>query len=187
MKRIFTAIDISEEARRRVSDYVENLRGEFPKPRVGWEQAEKLHLTLKFLGDANDEQIEKLTVSIEKIAAEISSFALRVSGVGIFPSARNARILWLGLIDESKSLLKLNELLESECERIGFPREKRSFKPHLTVARLREPAKSVELVKTHLQSDFPRVGFGVEEIIIYQSRLLPRGSLYTPLVKKKLR
>lgn len=178
MKRIFTAIDLSEDARGKVSAYTETLRGEFPGARVGWERAEKLHLTLKFLGDAGDEQIEELTKSVEEIAAEISGFDLRISGTGAFPSARNARILWLGLIDESGSLSRLNERLETACEQIGFAREKRRFKPHLTIARLREPQKSDELVKTHLQNDFPPVNFVVGELVVYQSQLLPRGSIY---------
>jgi len=185
-KRIFIAVDISSEARRRVSDYIETLRKEFSNLRVGWEKAEKLHLTMKFLGDTSDERLEKLSEAVANTAREISNFKLRISETGVFPSPRNARILWLGLQDEKQSLQKLNEILESECEAVGFAREKRSFKAHLTIARLREPHKSKELAQKHLQNVFEEIEYSVTEIVIYESKLLPQGSVYSVILKQNL-
>src|SRR5215212_7221627 len=99
MKRIFVAIDISEEARRKASEYIESLRRSFPGLRVGWDKYEKLHLTLKFLGETSDEQLAKLTKAVEKAARETSSFKLRIADTGVFPSQRKARILRLGVED----------------------------------------------------------------------------------------
>ncbi|HEX9960491.1 MAG TPA: 2'-5' RNA ligase family protein, partial [Pyrinomonadaceae bacterium] len=73
--------------------------------------------------------------------------------------------------------------LESECERHGFAPETRDFKAHLTIARLREPEKSANLVETHLQEKFEAVEFEVSEIVIYQSELSPQGSRYTVVSK----
>jgi 2'-5' RNA ligase len=183
MKRIFVAIDISEEARRKASRYIESLRRRFPALRVGWDKPEKLHLTLKFLGDTGDEQLLKLTKAIEKAARQISNFKLRIAGTGVFPNRRKARVLWLGVTDESESLTKLSKILESEVEREGFARETRDFKAHLTLARLREPEKSGNLVETHLQEKFEAVEFEVSEIVIYQSELSPQGSRYAVVSK----
>jgi 2'-5' RNA ligase len=182
-QRIFTAIDISREARDRIVKYTENLRGNFSGVRVGWEKPEKLHLTLKFLGEASGEQIEKLKIALGKISENFSNFELQISETGVFPSPRNARILWLGLKDETGNLLKLNEMLESECERIGFARETRSFKPHLTIGRIREPQKSRELTEKHLGSKFEPVAFTASEIVVYESTLLPTGSIYSIVSK----
>lgn len=179
MKRIFVAVDISEEARREISEYIENLRRQFPAPRVGWDKPEKLHLTLKFLGDTDDEQLAKLSQAVEETARQISNFKLRIAGTGAFPNRRKARVLWLGVEDEKGSLRKLNEILESECERSSFSRETRDFKAHLTIARLREPEKSKNLVAAHLQGKFEAPEFEVSEIVIYQSELSPQGSRYT--------
>lgn len=187
MKRIFVAIDISDEAKQKVSPYVETLRAEFPRLRVGWEKPEKLHLTLKFLGDIDDEKLKKLIVAVEKTTGQLSVFKLQIKETGVFPSPRNARILWLGLHDENKSLQKLNEILESECEKIGFAREKRNFKAHLTIARLREPRNSNELAQKHLQNEFEAVEFEASEIVIYDSKLLPQGSIYSVVSKHELR
>ena len=183
MKRIFVAIDISEEARRKVSNYIETLRDEFSNVRVGWEKAEKLHLTLKFLGDINDKQLKILTEAIEKTARQIFIFKLQIKETGVFPSPRKARILWLGLKDEHGNLQNLNEILESECEKFGFEKEKRNFKAHLTIARLREPQKSKELAQKHLQNEFAPIEFDVSEIVIYESKLQPQGSIYSIVSK----
>jgi 2'-5' RNA ligase len=183
MKRIFTAIDISDEARRKVSAYVETLCGEFSNLRVGWEKAEKLHLTLKFLGDIDDRHLKNLIEAVEKTARQIKSFKLEIAETGVFPSPRNARILWLGLKNEQGSLQKLNEILEIECEKIGFEKEKRNFKAHLTIARLREPQKSKELAQRHLRNEFEAVEFDVSEIVIYESKLLPQGSVYSVVAR----
>jgi len=178
-KRIFVAIDISEEARRKVADYIENLRGEFSNLRVGWEKSEKLHLTVKFLGDIDSNELQNLTEAVEKTARQFSNFNLQISRTGVFPSKRNARILWLGVDDEHENLQKINDILETECEQKGFVNEKRKFKAHLTIGRLREPNKSKELIDRHLNKTFAAVKFEVSEIVIYESRLQKSGSIYT--------
>ena len=183
MKRIFVAIDISGEARRKASEYIESLRRQFPKLRVGWDKYEKLHLTLKFLGETSDKQLAELTQAVAKAARETSNFKLRIADTGVFPSRRKARVLWLGVKDEKGSLRKLNEVLENEGEPHGLTREKRDFKAHLTIARLREPEKSRSLIEAHLQENFAAIEFEVSEIVIYQSELSPQGSRYTVVSK----
>lgn len=185
-RRIFTAVDISEEARGKVSAYIENLRNEFPKIRVGWEKPEKLHLTLKFLGDTGEEQLRKLKEAVEKTAKIISNsrfqksdFKIHIEGTGVFPSPKKVRILWLGLIDKEGILSKINENLETEGEQLGFEKENRKFKPHLTIGRLREPQVSGDLAEKHLRNKFEPVEFEVSEIVVYESKLHPHGSIYS--------
>jgi len=187
MKRIFAAVDISEQARLRVSEYSAALRREFPDLRVGWEKAEKLHLTLKFLGETNETQLNDLIEIVKKIAEQISTFRLQIAATGVFPSPRKPRILWLGVNDKTESLLKISGLLETECEKIGFPKENRNFKAHLTIGRLREPHKSTEIARKHLQNEFEPVEFKVSEIAIYESKLQSTGSIYLVISKQKLK
>jgi 2'-5' RNA ligase len=186
MKRIFTAIDISEEAREKVFNYTERLRGEFPNLRVGWERAEKLHLTLKFLGDTAERELRDLVEAVEKTAQQISKFKLQIVRTGAFPSAKRARVLWLGVRDEPENLQKLNEILETECAAKNFAKETRSFKPHLTIARLREPQNSKALIEKHLENEFEAAEFEVSEITIYESVLQKSGSIYSVVSKSEL-
>jgi 2'-5' RNA ligase len=187
MKRIFTAIDISDEARAKCTNYVENLRSIFPHLRVGWEKPEKLHFTMKFLGDIDEAQLRNLTESVAASAEKSSNFKLRIANTGAFPSKRNARILWLGVNDEHAKMPKLKEVLEGECFERGLTRENRDFKAHLTIARLREPHKSAELVEKHLSEYFVSDEFTVSAVTIYESRLQKSGSIYSIVSKHEFK
>ncbi len=186
-KRIFVAVDISEDARRQTSCYIESLRGEFENLRVGWEKPEKLHLTLKFLGDADERQLKELQKIVENIAARISPFRLRIAETGVFPSVKKARVLWIDVKDERGSLAKINENLEIECARIGFAAENRNFKPHLTIARLKDANAAKSLIEKHLADTVEPAEFEVAEIVIYESRLQPAGSIYQKLTTVQLK
>ena len=181
--RAFIAVDISEEARRLVAERIALLRAQFSDLRVGWDKPEKLHLTLKFLGEIPPEKLTQIIAAVENAAKEIESFSLALEGAGAFPPRGAARVLWLGVKDESQNLSEFQKRLEAETERIGFERERRAFKPHLTIARLKEPGKSRNLTDLHLQTKFPAVNFSVSEIVVYKSDLRPTGSIYTPLAR----
>ena len=180
MKRVFIAIDISEEARSKAASYVDLLKRAARGQRVGWERSEKLHLTIKFLGDIDDRQLNDVEQAVNKVAAEVSAFRLELSGTGRFPPKGDPRILWLGVIDDGDSLA-ISSSLDRELSNAGFEPEKRRFSPHLTIARLREPRLSRDLAAVHENNEFEPVGFEVREIIIYESKLLPTGSVYTKI------
>lgn len=186
MKRIFVAVDISDEARRMAAAYIETLRNEFRQIRVGWDKPEKLHLTLKFLGETSENQLAELRKIIKTISREISNFKLQIAETGVFPNARSARVLWIDVKDEAGNLAKINDLLEAECEKIGFAKEKRKFVPHLTVGRVRDSEKAGELAKKHLENKFEPAEFEISEIVIYESKLLPTGSVYSVVSKHEL-
>lgn len=186
MRRVFVAIDISGKARCQVSDHIKTLRKQFSTRRVGWEKTEKLHLTLKFLGNISQIDLAKLEEIVGQIAGLFSVFRLKIANTGVFPNKPRAKILWLGIEDEKGSLEKIKETLETDLLRIGFTKEKRKYKPHLTIARLREPHKSKELVRGHLENKFEPVEFEVSEIVIYESELKPTGSVYQIISSYKL-
>jgi len=154
--------------------------------RTGWEKPEKLHLTLKFLGDAGENQLAALNKIAREIAGKISKFTVQIAETGIFPNQRNPRVLWIDVKDETGSLAKINDLLEAECEKIGFERERRKFVPHLTIGRVREPNRAGKLAKKHLENKFEPVEFEVSEIVIYESKLLPTGSVYSVVSRHEL-
>jgi RNA 2',3'-cyclic 3'-phosphodiesterase len=184
-KRIFVALDISEQARGNAADFIKKLRERFPKARAAWDKPEKLHLTMKFLGEIEEESLKKLQEAVEKTSRELSPFKLQIAGTEVFPSPGQARVLWLGVGGELESVRRLNEILEAECESQGFMKEKRKFKAHLTIARLKERAG--ELAETHLREKFEPVEFEVSELTVYQSELRPTGSVYSVVSKHKFK
>jgi 2'-5' RNA ligase len=181
MKRLFIAIDISEMARDIAAKHIASLRRQFPDLRVGWERPEKLHLTIKFLGRTGDEQLEGINKSLERIASRFQPFGLRLEGKGVFPSPRNARVLWLGVVDPEEKLAGLAEAVIDDMARLGFEPEKRAFKAHLTIARIKEPQSATQLAERHLQMQYEPVEFEIGDIVLYESQLHPTGSIYSKL------
>jgi RNA 2',3'-cyclic 3'-phosphodiesterase len=178
MKRTFIAVDISDEARQKAASYINGLRRVFQQLRVGWERPEKLHLTLKFLGDVNESRLEEVQQTVGEIARAHDAFRMTLSHTGRFPPKGDPKILWIGAHDEGR-LGMIASQIDKELTPLGFEPEKRKFSPHLTIARLREPRLSARLAALHVENDFEPVGFEVREIVIYESELLPKGSIYT--------
>ncbi|MCA1630274.1 MAG: RNA 2',3'-cyclic phosphodiesterase, partial [Acidobacteria bacterium] len=111
---------------------------------------------------------------------------LSIEEAGTFPPRGAARVLWLGVKDESGRLAQLQRRLEQECEAAGFPAEPRAFKPHLTVARLRTPKDAHALSEAHRHATFGPYDFQVSELLVIRSELGPGGSRYTPLSRHRL-
>jgi 2'-5' RNA ligase len=186
MKRLFIGIDISDEARQIAAQRILELKESFHDVSVGWEKPEKLHITLKFLGRTEDSQLPKISKSIRQFARMRKPFRLTLTGHGVFPSLRNPRILWLGLNDIQQTLCTLAQSLIDEMAKLGFEPEKRQFKAHLTIARIKEPQKGAKLAETHSQMEYEPVEFRVGEIVLYESQLGPTGSVYTKLEQFQL-
>src|SRR5215471_16330248 len=136
-KRLFIAVDISDEARAVVARYVEELKKASRNVRVSWTKAENLHLTLKFLGDVEESRIAALASGVAKQAAALSTIDLEIGGTGVFPSPAKAKVLWVGVNNPDGSLANAAQRIDEVCEKLGFPREDRKFSPHLTIGRVR--------------------------------------------------
>lgn len=183
-KRIFIAIDISDEARSSISEYIGGLKSRFHDG-VRWEHTDKLHLTVKFIGQADIETVNKLDAGLSKIGLSHSAFDLTLNGTGAFPSAKNARVLWLGIV-QSSTLKSLHSAIEDICFAAGIPREKRAFSPHLTIARIKDYHRTTELAREHLSSTFGPISLRVPRIVLYESKLLPSGSVYYVVSEHRL-
>jgi 2'-5' RNA ligase len=185
-RRIFIAIDISDSARAACGAHTAILRQKFPQVRVGWERPEKLHLTLKFLGSIGVGIVDDLETHISEITSHHERFKLRLSNLGTFPSKSRPRILWIGLDDPSDAILPLQSQIEDTCHRLGFEPKKRAFRPHLTIGRIKEPQKAAGLADVHMKTKIEPVAFEVAEIVIYESKLQPTGSVYSVVSTAKL-
>ncbi len=178
-RRIFIAIDISDEARRQIAAYVEDLRRAAGRARVKWERPDKLHLTLKFLGDTDPSRIKRVEDAVERVAQLHTPLDAEVAGTGVFPNAAAPAIMWLGVSETSGQIAAIATGIEKEFAKPGYKREKRSFHPHITIARIRDPRAARHLSKIHLENEFGPIAFDVRNITIYESKLLPTGSIYS--------
>jgi 2'-5' RNA ligase len=182
MIRAFLAAELPETYRAGLSavqDYLKQSGAD-----VRWTSVAGIHLTLKFLGDIAEPQVEALAAAASHISGTTPAFTLGVQGVGVFPNVKNPRVIWLGLSDRTDILGKLVQDLEQAFGPLGFPPENRKFTPHLTLGRVRS-SRGREALSRSLQAvaipEFP--DFQVEHLVLYQSTLRPQGALYTPLRK----
>jgi 2'-5' RNA ligase len=179
--RVFCAVELPPDVRERMAEHIARLRDQAPHVRASWDRAEKLHITLKFLGEIEQSRVEALTGAAARAAESVPGFELSVEGAGAFPPRGLPRVLWLGIRDPSGGLAQLQHRLEDECAHSGFPREQRPFHPHLTIARLRSPEGARRLATLHQQMGFEAQTFDVTKLIVMRSELLPTGARHTEL------
>jgi len=183
--RCFIAIELPEEARRGLARLKKELERDEHKF-VKWVDPGGIHLTLKFLGNIPSKRVTEITQALGKASQGISPFHLEISGLGAFPSLRQARVFWVGIGGELGTLSRLQQNIDSSLEAIGFAKEERSFVPHLTLARIRQGASTPErrsfgeLVGSTIFEDKYHVE--VEAISLMRSQLTPAGAIYTCLM-----
>jgi 2'-5' RNA ligase len=185
--RIFCAVELPSEVRARATDHIARLRDAVQGVRVSWERADKLHITLKFLGEIAPNRLQALSDAASRAAQGTQPFILALEGAGAFPPRGLPRILWLGINDSSGWLAQLQSGLEEECERIGFAREGRPFSPHLTIARIRAPQAARKMARLHQEMGFEAIRFPVHELVVMRSESGPGGSSYTEISRHGLK
>lgn len=144
---------------------------------------ERLHLTLRFVGETADERIADVVAAAEAAAARFEPFSFAVRGLGAFPRPRSAKVFWAGL-EPCPVLEQLARTVDRELRERRFPPEPRRFSPHVTLARAKGPP--VRLAAA-LEPDLPRFGEQeVDAVTVLESRLSPRGPVYVPVARLPL-
>jgi RNA 2',3'-cyclic 3'-phosphodiesterase len=183
--RTFIAIDLPPG----VQGALGKLEKELQEARtpITWVRPERIHLTLKFLGDVAPERIPEIQGRLEEVAGNASSFRLEPAGCGAFPTLKQMRVIWVGLQGEGSGLNTLQQAVEEAMVQLGFKREERPFKPHLTIGRVkgRQHLRVLQELLIERQS-FKAEAFDVAELVLYKSELRPEGARYTPLFRKRL-
>ena len=176
--RIFLAINPPAEVRRRVWDAATPLREIAPD--IAWIPEPKIHLTLKFIGETDEERIAPLSDAMKEVARTHAAPAVQLATVGAFPNFRRPRVIWMGIEPEPRLEL-LHHDVELACDKLGHELEGRPYRPHLTLARVRRPL-GAELLKP-LRLAAKRIRFSDEffarTLDVMQSVPSPDGSKYT--------
>lgn len=141
-----------------------------------WIRPENIHLTLKFLGEVSEHEVEKVVGVLEKVAERHASFGLTPSGFGGFPRMEKAKVVWVGMKGGTTTLRALAEDIEGELGGIGFERESRPFSPHFTVGRAKKRPVGIE---ARNEAKFP--AFEAKDIHLIKSETKKEGARYEPL------
>lgn len=147
--------------------------------RFRWESKDKLHITLKFLGDTDDFRLQEIFTTLSRQSSNYSKFNLSLSRFGFFKSNGIPRILWAGL-RENLELEKFVNEIDILCSGFGFEREKRKFNPHVTLLRIKNE-KWLEDLRPLTDFKVPDISFISNKITMFQSQLTKVGSIYKPL------
>jgi len=193
--RLFVALDIDDNIREKITRFLDGVRGFAPEGR--WVRPESLHVTLKFIGEKPEEEVERIKLALGTIEAGVVEMNIR--GYGFFPSARAPRVFWIG-IEADPSLASLAARVDEKLAAMDIPKEEHAFNAHLTLARSGGgsgsprwrkgdgPNRSFQRLQEKL-SALPAPEFGTmtaREFFLYQSRTSPSGSRYTKLAGFRL-
>ena len=193
--RTFIAIELPEsvqqaiEARR--SHVAATLRDAGVTRGLRWVAPEKIHLTLRFLGDTTPAQRHTLHDQLSALAAHHAPFALTVAQLGCFPNLRRPSVIWLGVDGDEAALHALQAETERAAQAAGFDAESRAFSPHLTLARVdrdlpTDSRRALSTVLSQLDSGADTTAapsFTVTSFVHMQSVLKPTGAEYTVLAR----
>lgn len=189
MKRLFVAMHVADSTAAKLLAVQAELKGLPPgaaeKIRPVARQA--LHLTLKFLGETDDDRVAALTQALQVVAGRTRVIEAHVSGVSAFPDPRRPRAVFAALTAGASNVTALAEEIEVVCDDLGFPAENRPRVPHVTLARVDNARPGSELsawIADHAGVDFGPVAG--DRIVLYESRMHPGGSLYMALTAPML-
>lgn len=184
--RTFIALPLPDTVRARVAELILLLAE--TSADVKWVDTSALHMTLNFLGNVPESDLAEVCRHAQRAAQACTAMSLQCCGVGAFPSATRPKVLWLGLHGDTEELLRLQAALETELDGMGFPREVRRFRPHVTLGRVRRSGPAVAELQTQLEAheSFDAGSFQASEVVVYASRLARGGPAYTVLGRARL-
>ena len=187
--RLFVAVPLSPELAHRTASFVDTLRSRVvrlaPHTRLSWVPPERLHITLAFIGDVPEARVPAIQAALEP-QTTVGPFQLKLAGAGAFPSRGRPRVLWVGVHEGRESLMAVAGDVRTRLEAAGVLLETRPFSPHMTVARVKEPAGLRPAALLEGLADGPIGGMTVDAITLFQSRLSPSGPSYHVITRSLL-
>jgi 2'-5' RNA ligase len=187
--RLFVAVETGAAVARAAVEVIEELRRRAarvaPGVRFTWTAPERLHLTLRFIGEADAPGVQAIRTSLDS-PVDVPPFEMSVGGIGVFPPGRRPRALWVGVGEGLESVHRLEREVTRRLRAAGVPPEARPFSPHCTLARVR-PGPAFPLAP--LVEGLTATVLGttrVEAITLFESRLSPKGPDHVPLQRTPL-
>lgn len=181
--RAFLAIEPPENILQEISRMQDKLKREI-NGRLSWTRPQGQHLTLKFFGDISREDINNISTAIQKRVVTEQKLNLKVEKMGVFPDVRRPRVLWCGVTGDVEKLFTLQKKLDDDFAALGFPAEDRSFKAHLTLARIKDPRDMTGMNDALKKFETFTAGeFTADKLFLFQSNLSPQGAVYTKLAE----
>ena len=200
MIRAFLAVELTKELRAELAGVQQELKHRIEPEmkrdmRISWAQPASIHLTIKFLGDMDEQVIDPLRAAVAQAMGSRTAVNMPLERLGAFPRAQSPRVLWVGPSEqwergaEAKRVAEIHATIEQACEDLRFLREVKPFSPHLTVARIKTGERYVGVALAQsgvLDRPLSLGSLVVESVALMKSELKPTGSIYTKLWSVRL-
>lgn len=182
--RLFIAMPLSRD----VEEYLGRIILDFKQKRgrVKWVASKNIHLTMKFLGETGEDKVNAISDIITHAAGKHKVIDSTIDRVGAFPNLKRPRVIWAGLKDNVESLAAVADDIESALEILGFEKENRKFKSHLTLGRVKDSSDLYELTDYLQKYQLVPQKISFDRLVLFKSTLTPRGPIYDRLLEKKL-
>jgi 2'-5' RNA ligase len=188
--RLFVGVDISPQAATGATALIEELRRRAerlaPNARIAWIPRERMHLTVRFIGNVDDRMAESIRAVLQP-PLSVAPFDLVLAGSGAFPRTGAPRVLWAGLVAGGESLGGVAREVTARLHQVGVAPEPRDYRPHLTLARIRDAAGLTSSRLCDGLSDQMVGTTRIETITLFESRLSPKGPTYLRLQQTPMR
>ncbi len=185
MRRLFLAIAAKNGLETVAHQVVKKLKmhADQKQIEVRWVHIDNYHVTLVFLGNTPEEKIHEIETITGSIAKNFAPFSLKISNIGAFPDEFSSRTLWFG-VQNSKALRYLQEQLAAELKHISYKSDIQDYTPHLTIARLRNPHRTTDMMSPFVRKKFAKIE--IHEIILFESLGSAPFQVYKPIKVFKL-
>ncbi len=187
MVRAFISVDIPSEIKAELRFIVGELTTQIEGARIRWVKSDNMHLTLKFLGEIQIDLVQSILGAVRKSVVHIDPFHVTLSQVESFPPCKWPRVISFGVEGDLQMLGALQENIENELKVLGLPKERRSFRPHVTLGRVRggyiHQALDFSWVALwqNMRWHIPHLKWLVNDVHLIRSVLTSSGVVYTKL------
>jgi len=185
MLRLFVALELPNELKHEIALLSGKLNKDIKNAK--WVPEKNIHLTLKFLGQCEDEMPLEIESSLKNLTKKFNRFSFKLSGLEAFPSIKRARVLCVGVNEGRENIISLQHFIEESLYKVGFAKDEREFSPHITFARLKNPC-NIERFLTKMDTrGFSKRFVEVNSVNLFRSHLMSSGPIYEKILEIKLK
>ncbi|MFC1708516.1 RNA 2',3'-cyclic phosphodiesterase [Candidatus Omnitrophota bacterium] len=181
--RTFIALEISDGVKEQISQIQEKFK-QTESLKAKWVAKENVHLTLKFLGDTQLKHVEKIKDKLKECLQNEKAIDCNLSNIGVFPNERFTRVIWVSIKGGDAQIIDMAKKLDKTLCKLGFKKEKREFKTHITICRPKQILEYNQFKATldKINRDFQPKSFSINKVSFFESKLTPQGPIYTSLL-----
>ncbi len=182
--RLFIALPLTNAVESKLGDIIADLSKQTRD--VKWVASKNIHLTVKFLGDTDEALVPSIIAATDQIAGKYQSMSSTIDSIGAFPNLNRPRVIWAGGHRPLDTAARIAGDVDIAMHKLRFEREKRPFKPHLTLGRVRQGRRVEGLASLFESYRFDPIPLRLDRLVLFKSTLTPQGAIYDRLHESML-